>query len=237
MTIRRCQVVTMAFALEVASPVISADGYGARAAAVWMARALPGALQSTLGADEGCDTSDLVADPLILMITPHLTQTIHTRRRSAIDVRTVRYSGYGPSIDAIRRIEKVFGWIKQAAWLSQLKPRWRSRVGAALRLHVAAYNLIRLVNLLSLRDALACTGSGELRGDHRRTCDSKAIRHRGPVPQQQRKPHGCRGPWPTRLNTGRQAAMSRHFQFVQGRDLGSSWRPCFAQPVVCLSVL
>jgi hypothetical protein len=161
MTIRRCQVVTMAFALEVASPVISADGYGARAAAVWMARALPGALQSTLGADEGCDTSDLVADPLILTISPHLTQTIHTRRRSAIDVRTVRYSGYGPSIDAIRRIEKVFGWIKQAAWLSQLKPRWRSRVGAALRLHVVAYNLIRLVNLLSLRDALACKGSGE----------------------------------------------------------------------------
>ena len=96
-----------------------------------------------------------------MTISPHLTQTIHTRRRSAIDVRTVRYSGYGPSIDASRRIEKVFGWIKQAAWLSQLKPRWRSRVGAALRLHVVAYNLIRLVNLLSLRDALACKGSGE----------------------------------------------------------------------------
>jgi hypothetical protein len=55
----------------------------------------------------------------------------------------------------LHAIEQVFGWIKQAAGLRQLKARSRSRVGAVFRLHVVAYNLIRLANLLSPREALA----------------------------------------------------------------------------------
>jgi hypothetical protein len=43
----------------------------------------------------------------------------------------------------------------KAAGLRQLKARGRSRVGAVFRLHVVAYNLIRLANLLSPRQALA----------------------------------------------------------------------------------
>jgi len=42
----------------------------------------------------------------------------------------------------------VFGWIKQAAQLRQLKARGRSKVGAVFRLDVVAYNLIRISNLL-----------------------------------------------------------------------------------------
>ena len=63
--------------------------------------------------------------------------------------------GYGKSINARNRIEQVFGWIKQAAGLRQLKARGRSRVGAVFRLHVVAYNLICLANLLSPREAFA----------------------------------------------------------------------------------
>ncbi|KMM17419.1 IS5 family transposase [Synechococcus sp. GFB01] len=141
--------------LVVASEVTPADGYGERAAAVRMARSLPGAHQKTLGADKGYDTRDFVADLRIAGITPHVTQNIQTRRRSAIDGRTVRHAGYARSINARRRIEQVFGWIKQAAGLRQLKTRGRSRVGAVFRLHVVAYNLIRLANLLSPREVLA----------------------------------------------------------------------------------
>jgi transposase len=141
--------------LVVASEVTPADGYGERAAAVRMAHSLPGAHQKTLGADKGYDTRDFVADLRILGITPHVAQNIQARRHSAIDGRTVRHAGYGQSINARKRIEQVFGWIKQAAGLRQLKARGRSRVGAVFRLHVVACNLIRLANLLSPRAALA----------------------------------------------------------------------------------
>ncbi|KEF41499.1 MAG: transposase [Cyanobium sp. CACIAM 14] len=141
--------------LVVASEVTPADGYGERAAAMRMARSLPGAHQKTLGADKGYDTRDFVADLRFSGITPHVAQNIQARRRSAIDGRTVRHPGYVQSINARRRIEQVFGWIKQAAGLRQLKARGRSRVGAVFRLHVVAYNLIRLTNVLSEREVLA----------------------------------------------------------------------------------
>jgi len=141
--------------LVVASEVTPADGYGERAAAVRMARSLPGAHQKTLGADKGYDTRDFVTDIRFARITPHVAQNAGPRRRSAIDGRTTRHPGYAQSINARKRIEQVFGWIKQAAGLRQLKARGRSRVGAVFRLHVVAYNLIRLANLLSPREVLA----------------------------------------------------------------------------------
>ena len=48
--------------LVVASEVSPADDYGERAAAVRMARSLPGAHQKTLGANKGYHTRDFVAD-------------------------------------------------------------------------------------------------------------------------------------------------------------------------------
>ncbi len=141
--------------LVVTSEVTPADGYGERAAALRMARSIQGAHQKTLGADKGYDTRDFVAGIRFAGITPHVAQNIQARRRSAIDGRTVRHQGYSKSINARKRIEQVFGWIKQAAGLRQLKVRGRSRVGAVFRLHVVGYNLIRLANLLSSREAMA----------------------------------------------------------------------------------
>lgn len=141
--------------LVVASEVSPADGYGERAAALRMACSLAGAHQKTMGADKGYDNRDFVADLCLSGITPHVAQNIQARRNFAIDGRTVRHQGYSKSINARKRIEQVFRWIKQAAGLRQLKARGRSRVGAVLRLHVVAYNLIRLANLLSPRNAMA----------------------------------------------------------------------------------
>jgi len=135
--------------------VTPADGYGERAAAVRMARSLSGAHRKTLAADKSYDTRNFVTDVRFAGITPHVAQNIQARRRSAIDGRTARHQGYGKSINARKRIEQVFGWIKQAAGLGQLKTRGRSRVGVVFRLHVVVYNLIRLANLLSPRGVLA----------------------------------------------------------------------------------
>jgi transposase len=97
--------------LVVASEVTPADGYGERAAALQMARSLPGAHQKTLAADKGYDTRDFVAGIRFARIKPHVAQIIQARRRSAIDGRTVRHQGYSKSINARKRIEQVFGWI------------------------------------------------------------------------------------------------------------------------------
>ena len=120
----------------------------------WRIRS-PVPTQKTLGADKGYDARDFVADLRFSGITPHVRQNIQARRGSAIDGRTVRHPGYSQSINARRRIEQVFSWIKQAAGLRQIKARGRSRVGAVFRLHVVAHNLIRLANLLRAREAQA----------------------------------------------------------------------------------
>ena len=63
-----------------ASEVSPADGYGDRAAAVRMARSLPGAHQKTPVADKGYDTRDFVADIRFAGVTPHVAQNIQARR-------------------------------------------------------------------------------------------------------------------------------------------------------------
>ena len=53
------------------------------------------------------------------------------------------------SINATRGIEKVFGWMQQFGGLRQFKLlRGRDNVSAVFGLHVIAYNLIRLSNIL-----------------------------------------------------------------------------------------
>ncbi len=60
-------------------------------------------------------------------VTPHVAQNTARSGGSAIDGRTTRHQGYAKSINARRGIEKV---------------------SAVFGLHVIAYNLIRLGNLL-----------------------------------------------------------------------------------------
>jgi hypothetical protein len=141
--------------LVVASEVTQATGKPERDAAVRMARSLKGAHQKTLGADKGYDTRDIVADLRISRVTPHVAQNITLSGGSAIDSRTTRHQGYAQSINARKRIEQVFGRIKQAAGLRKLKARGRSKVGAVFRLHVVAYNLIRITNLLGAEAVMA----------------------------------------------------------------------------------
>ena len=86
-------------------------------------------------------------------VTPHVAQNTARPGGSAIDGRTTRHKGYAQSIHARRGIEKVFGWIKQWGGLRQFKLHGTEKVVAVFSLHVIAYNLIRLGNLL--RPAMA----------------------------------------------------------------------------------
>ena len=135
-------------ALIVDCRVTQAAGTGERDAAKAMAADRPGAHQKTIGADKNFDTKGFVAEMRRIGVTPHVVQNTARPGGSAINGRTTRHEGYAKSINARRGIEKVFGWIKQWGGLRQFKLRGTEKVGAVFGLHVIAYNLIRLGNLL-----------------------------------------------------------------------------------------
>jgi transposase len=126
-----------------------ADGHAERVAALHMIEARadrPRAI--TLGADKAYDCQDFVNELRSMKVTPHVARNT-SGRRSAIDGRTTRHSGYGASQRIRKRIEEAFGWIKTVAGQDKTKLRGRDRVGWAFTLAAAAYNLVRLPKLMA----------------------------------------------------------------------------------------
>lgn len=105
----------------------------------------PGA---TLGADKGYDTREFVATLRQLGVTPHVAQNT-THRRSAIDERTTRHAGYAVSQRARKRVEEIFGWLKTVALFRKTRHRGVRRVGWLFTFAAAAYNLLRIRNVLA----------------------------------------------------------------------------------------
>jgi len=108
----------------------------------------------TLGADKAYDVEAFVGDLRARRVTPHIAingavSKTGKPRRTAIDGRTTRHSGYGMSQRCRKRIEEVFGWIKTQAGLAKVKVRSRPKVEAVFTFAPAAYNLVRLPKLLA----------------------------------------------------------------------------------------
>lgn len=80
-------------------------------------------------------------------MTPHVAQNT-SGRRSRIDERTTRHASYKISQRKRKRVEEVFGWIKTTAGLRKARHRGRDRVGWMFIFAAAAYNLVRMRNLL-----------------------------------------------------------------------------------------
>jgi transposase len=126
-----------------------ASGYAERVAALHMIGPFTERTQAiTLGADKAYDTKDFVKDLRSMKVTPHVAQNINGRR-SAIDGRTTRHSGYRVSLRIRKRIEEAFGWIKTVAGQDKTKFRGRDRVGWAFTFAAAAYDLVRLPKLMT----------------------------------------------------------------------------------------
>jgi transposase len=102
----------------------------------------------TLGADKGYDSADFVAELRERTVTPHVAQN-QNGRRSAIDGRTTRHSGYMISQRIRKRIEEVFGWAKTVAGLRKMRHRGLPKVDWQFTLAMAAYDLVRLSKLLA----------------------------------------------------------------------------------------
>jgi IS5 family transposase len=125
-----------------------ASGYAERVAALAMLdESLPNQVGATLGADAGYDISDFVAACRERGITPHVAQTTDTRRRSAVDGRTVRHPGYEISQRLRKRVEEIFGWAKTVGCFRKTRFKGLERTQLAARFVAAAYNLLRMAKL------------------------------------------------------------------------------------------
>ncbi len=130
--------------------VTAAGGRAERDAAVKMIEDLPGAGRVTLAADKGYDTKEFVATVRGFGVTPHVAQN-KTRRASAIDRRTTRHPGYAASQRVRKRVEEIFGWMKTVGLMRKTRHKGVDRVGWTFTLTAAAYNLVRMRNLLEAR--------------------------------------------------------------------------------------
>jgi transposase len=125
-----------------------ASGTAEREAAAAMIGHKPAGKRCTLGADRGYDTRAFVETLRGLDATPHVAQNT-SNRSSAIDGRTTRHVGYAVSQRKRKRVEEVFGWLKTIGLQRKTRFRGPDRVGWMFTLAAAAYNLIRMRNLLT----------------------------------------------------------------------------------------
>lgn len=135
--------------LIINTEVFQANGTAERDAALVMLEQIPGADRVTVGADKGYDTKDFVAECRHLNATPHVAQNVKRNGGSAIDGRTTRHEGYGISQRKRKRIEECFGWLKTIALVRKVRHRGIEKVGWIFTFAAAAYNLVRMRNLLA----------------------------------------------------------------------------------------
>ncbi len=130
--------------LVVNTRLTQASGNAEPIAALAMAAEITGQGRVTLGADKGYDHKELVRALREHRVTPHVAQKVH----SAIDRRSTRHPGYRLSQWRRKRVEEIFGWLKTVAGLRKTRHRGIARVGWTFTFAAAAYNLVRMRNLL-----------------------------------------------------------------------------------------
>src|SRR5437764_1529085 len=135
--------------LVVDTELLQCNGTAERDAAMLMAEQIEGADRVTLAGDKGYDTKDFVKEMRHLNVTPHVAQNERRPGGSAIDSRTTRHAGYKISQQRRKRIEEVFGWLKTVGALRKTRHRGVFKVGWVFTFAAAAYNLVRMRNLLS----------------------------------------------------------------------------------------
>ena len=135
--------------LVVDAELLQCNGTVERDAAMLMVERVDGAERITLGADKAYDTKDFVKEMRGMNVTPHVAQNVKRAGGSAIDGRTTRHTGYQVSQRKRKRIEEVFGWIKTVGTLRKTRHRGLETVGWIFTFTAAAYNLVRMRNLMS----------------------------------------------------------------------------------------
>jgi len=102
----------------------------------------PGA---SIGADKGYDTPAFVDFLKRCGLKPHVARK---ESGTAVDGRTARGKGYATSLKRRKMIEEAFGWIKTVGGLRKTRHKGLEKLSGQALLTFAAYNLVRLVNLM-----------------------------------------------------------------------------------------
>ncbi len=136
------------YGLVVDTELLQCNGTAERDAALLMAERIEGDGRVTVAADKGYDTRDLVAQMRSMNVTPHVAQNVNRSGGSAIDGRTTRHAGYLLSQRKRKRIEEIFGWLKTVGMLRKTRLRGVLKVGWVFTFAAAAYNLVRMRNLM-----------------------------------------------------------------------------------------
>jgi transposase len=134
--------------LVVDTELLQCNGTAERDAALLMVERLEGTQRVTVAADKGYDTQGFVEEMRGMNATPHVSQNHKRAGGSAIDRRTTRHAGYQISQRKRKRIEEVFGWMKTVGMLRKTRHRGVFKVGWVFTFAAAAYNLVRMRNLL-----------------------------------------------------------------------------------------
>jgi len=134
--------------LIVSSLVWEATGTAERDAAMALLQDVPGTGRLTVGGDKGFDTAEFVRECRNMRVTPHVAQNLGRRGGSSIDDRTTRHASYGISQKKRKRIEECFGWLKTIALLRKVRHRGTLKVDWIFAFACAAYNLVRMRNLM-----------------------------------------------------------------------------------------
>ena len=135
--------------LVVDTELLQCNGTAERDAALLMAERVEGGRRVTVAADKGYDTKEFVAEMRRMNVTRHVARNEKRPGGSAVDARTTRHAGYPVSMRKRKRIEEVFGWLKTVALFRKTRHRGVFRVGWVFTFAAAAYNLVRMRNLLS----------------------------------------------------------------------------------------
>lgn len=121
-----------------------ASGKAEPTAALAIAAEIEGQGRVTLGADKGYDQQELVRALREYRVTARVAQKVNT----AIDRRSTRHPRYQLSQWRRKRVEEIFGWLKTVGGLRKTRHRGIARVGSTFTFAAAAYNLVRMRNLL-----------------------------------------------------------------------------------------
>jgi transposase len=132
--------------LAVNCGVTQATGRAEAKTALAMVEQIAGWRRITLGADKGYDRKELVQEMREHRVTPHFAR----KQTSTIDERTTRHPGYALSQRKRKRVEEIFGWLKTVGGLRQTRHRGVALVDWMFTLALAAYNLVRMRNLVSV---------------------------------------------------------------------------------------
>jgi transposase len=120
--------------LAVAAKLSLASGTAERETALELIKQRPPKSRMTLSGASG--------------VVPHVAQNDKRPGGSAIDQRTTRHPGYQLSQRKRKRVEEIFGWLKTVGLMRKTRHRGLEDVGWLFQFATAAYNLVRIRNLM-----------------------------------------------------------------------------------------